>query len=438
MRITTGSDASHPLLVRLVEQLSSQGDGPWDVTGFLDEFWRDVAERGTPLRQSLPDGQTRITYLWREGADADYDGVSVEGWPQLAVLAGTDVWFGEADVPGDYVDAYCFNLSVDGKTLNEDIHEPWAMSFADKLNPVAVAEQDSHYPRNIVAARGLLPRRQPVGSTRILRVPCTRLELPEREAEHPAFFPAWVYQPARSATTVETPLPVVVLVNGQFLESSDALAILDDAMASGELAPALVVTACSRPRPSGWAAGRAVYEPGDYEFEGVQWREHTAWGWRNGYGPHDLSDFLVAELLPALREHYAIRPGVHLVSWDTGAQAALATAAGAHEQVDSVTLLLPAGLYGDDQPHLERTFPNDASVQALNDVLSRRSARVAVSEPTSRSGSYSWADEGADALCRAVDSRLTESIARVPLTDPNIAAGAYALVPAIQWALGSA
>lgn len=435
MRITTGSDASHPLLVRLVEQLSNQGEGPWDVTGLLAEFWQDVAEVGTPLLQSLPDGQTRITYLWREGADADYDGVSVEGWPQLAVLAGTDVWFGEADVPDDYVDAYCFNLSVDGKTVNEDVHEPWATSYADKLNPVAVTEQDAYYPRNIVAARGVLPRGELAGSTRILRVPSTQLELPERTAEHPAFFPVWVYEPPRSATATETPLPVVVLINGQFLESSDALAILDDAMASGELAPALVVTACSRPRPSGWAAGRAVYEPGDYEFDGVEWREHTAWGWRNGYGPRDLSDFLLTELLPALRGHFAVRPGVHLVSWDTGAEPALATAAGAHEQVDSVTLLLPSGLYGDDQPHLERTFPSDASVQALNDVLSTRAARVAISEPTPRSGRYSWVDEGADALVAAIDSSLAEGIARVPLTDPNIAAGAYALVPAIQWAL---
>ncbi len=433
MKITTGSEATHPLLVDLIARLPQETDEPWDAGAAVAVFWQSVAEAGTPLRQSLGDGRVRLTYLWRERAETGHDAVRVEdgrGTLPLAYLAGTDVWFAEEDVPADYVDLYCFALSIDGRTIDEDVHEPWPASFSDEFNTTPVCEEDAAYARNIASAQAPLPRRASRGSIRVQGVPCTRLELPDARSGHPrpGLFPVWVYRPAEPSAGGRAPLPVVVLMNGQLLDSSDAAAILDDAMDAGRVRPALVVAAGRQPRASGWADGHAVYEPRDLLFSPETMREHTAWGWRHGHGPHDLGPFLAEELLPTLHDAYEIEPVVHLVAWGEGAQAALATACSAPAQVASVTLLAPRPLHARPEGAVGAATSSDI----LEELAGSAGCRVAISQPTARTGAYRWHDDLAERLCAA---RGAASVARVPLSDPNIAAAGAALVQALDWAL---
>lgn len=88
-----------PTLQRLARQLDAGGD--------TDEFWRDMAARGTPLVEPFDNDHRRVTFLWR-GARQN---VFILGSPAgdhdpLFRLGMSDVWFRSYVVPADTLMQY--------------------------------------------------------------------------------------------------------------------------------------------------------------------------------------------------------------------------------------------------------------------------------------------------------------------------------------------
>lgn len=330
MRITDGADAQHRFVQDLVRVLPARDSGPWrGAEGDTALFWERVERSGTPLLTTTGGGDVVATFVWREEEDSEIDTVVVsvdDAQIPLALIAGTDVWYVDEVFTGPVAAPYCFHVGTSGRVFPEDVHEPWPMSFADPLNSWQVAEEDASYPRNIVRTVGLLERDAMNGSMHVLEPPATLLRGPRVTSR----FPVHVYEPPRALTASDASLPLAVLMNGQFAESSDLLAQLDAAMSASMLPPALVVIPGSRRSPE----------------------EFTAWGWRNGRGPHELSPHLRHELLPALRDVFAVTGEIHLVAWSYAASGATRTALRL-DGIASVTLLHPDAVHGEGGSTIE-------------------------------------------------------------------------------------
>ncbi|MBQ9917202.1 MAG: hypothetical protein IJO71_08380 [Microbacterium sp.] len=325
LRITNGDDARHPFVQDLVRGLPNDDSRPWLVAeGDIAFFWQRVERRGTPLLTQTDDGSIVATFVWRESEGSEIDTVVVsidDAWIPLALIAGTPVWYADQVFTSPVAAPYCFHIGTDGQVFPEDVHEPWPMSFADPFNPWLVTEEDASYPRNVMRTEGLRERDALNGTVHLLEPPATLLRGPRVTSR----FPVYIYEPLPALTTSDASLPMVVLMNGQFAESSDLLAQLDSAMTEGILPPSLVAIPGSRRGPDSF----------------------TAWGWRNGYGPHDLSPYLRHELIPALRKEFAFSPEIHLVAWSYAASAATRTSLRL-DRIASVTLLHPEAVRSED------------------------------------------------------------------------------------------
>ncbi|MGD1824120.1 enterochelin esterase [Chromobacterium violaceum] len=129
------------------------------------QWWDRLAAAGAPLRERLPDGRVRVTFLWRDPAGgpaasatvrvyADVNSVTDHHSPQpqsLSRLGDTDVWWWQAVLPADWRGSYAYIPVSAGQTPpapNADVresrlrHREWWLSImgqaiADPLNPAA-------------------------------------------------------------------------------------------------------------------------------------------------------------------------------------------------------------------------------------------------------------------------------------------------------------
>lgn len=349
------------------------------------------------------------TFVRRDESGGDVDRVVAaldgEGDHDLALLAGTDVWYVELPLPRDYAGLYCFNLGVDGSIIEEDEHERWPASFSDEFNHRRAHDVDAIYRRHILRVSGEADDAGLVGRTDVLTTSANSLSTPTPTST----FTVHAHQPPHAS---ETPLPIILLMNGQFLESSDLLEQLDHAMSEGVLPPALLVM------------------PGDRH----NGRTHTAWGWRNAYGPHDLAPYLRHELLPELAARYALTDEIHLLSWDYTAYATLRTAL-AVQSVTSVTLFEPSEVARAD------TGGFGFWDQVGLDAMARAAAwlldggrLVQLSELTRRTNRHD-APQASEDLAARVAALTSRPLPRVALPDPNIVSAASAAVSALAHAL---
>lgn len=415
VRITDGGTARHPLVIELVNSLPSNSSEPWDTNVDLIRFWQCVEAAGTPLLSEGDNDGVTATFVWRDSggqSDVDMVFVDLELWQSpLALLAGTDVWYVDVQLPPDYSSGYSINLGAQGKIVTEDVHEPWAASYDDPLNQWPIRAEDSNYPRNVVRASGLPQHEQLRGDMSRISVPALLLNGP-RPAKA---FPVSVYKPPSSVTSSKAPLPVVIFFNGQFVESSDALPLLERAMADGRLAPALFVI------------------PGSLRSDD----DHTAWGWRNGYGPHNLSDHLTQELLPALEAEHDLSGGIHLVAWGYASHAAVRTAIGC-ARVVSLTLLNPAAVIDERRPGASLSLlPQWPNLEGFDRIaedlvpLMRSNCFVQLSEFPTEDGDPSASDTSTR-LAGRVAAETGRTIARIPLNNSDMVAGASALLLALD------
>ncbi|CCJ73253.1 putative esterase [Cronobacter condimenti 1330] len=119
-----------PTLQALARHLSGGGD--------TQAFWRNIAERGTPLVEPVDDNHRRITFLWR-GARKN---VFILGSPAgdhdpLFRLGLSDVWFRSYVVPADTLMQYKLAPDVPQihGTPREQRRAILATAQADPLNP---------------------------------------------------------------------------------------------------------------------------------------------------------------------------------------------------------------------------------------------------------------------------------------------------------------
>lgn len=115
---------SSPTLQRLQQQLNN-ATNQTEKTQLLQDFWQTIAERGTPLIESLtkPSNgqQVKMTFLWR----AARHNVRLIGGPAndhiwLTRLPDSDVWFKSFDVPNDTRLSYQFAPDIPTLALAED------------------------------------------------------------------------------------------------------------------------------------------------------------------------------------------------------------------------------------------------------------------------------------------------------------------------------
>jgi len=397
--------------------------GPWRVEGDLARFWDEVEAIGSPLLSEGEDDMVTATFLWRDqserqGIDMVVVSLELRNEP-LALLAGTDIWFVDVWLPRDYAGGYCFHLGTDGVIFNEDLHEPWAMSFGDPLSRWPIHEEDTLYPRNIVRASGLPQPEQLRGEVHRVLIPSLLLDGPRPTPS----FPVSVYEPPRSVANSDTYLPAVIFLNGQFVESSDALPLLDRAMDramdEGRLLPALLVIPDSL---------RSL-------------DEHSAWGWRNRHGPHDLSAYLTQELLPALEVEHDLSGAIHLIAWGYAAHAAVRTAIGCNRVV-SITLLNPIRVrdfqaVGTSRAASWPTAEWKRFDRIADDLvtLMRSSCFVQLSKLSPREDRPSREDSS-EQLAAIVAAQTGRHLDRIQLSNADLVAGASALLPALARVLG--
>lgn len=405
----------HLLIAQLVAAL-----GPEPRDDLLDAFWAEVERRGTPLLEPHPSGEGfTATFLYRlpvrriavfgnyTDVQVVFDGDYVKGIVDLEHIDGTTVWHGEAHIPDRFTGEYCFNLWDRDGRITEDIHEPWAMSFADEYNPLRAAAYGSAYGRNLVVTtpariRADVARGEVVEfgvDARLLMPPHLerrRAELSDRQMLHQV----WAYRPADEHRTGDD-LPCVLLLDGQYLEHVDLPAILDTAIADGRIPPVAVVT-------SGWNDGN-----------------RNSWGWRHGYGPASMAEFLDGALWSALVCELGVRPPVHLVAYEWTARRAVGTAAGS-ALVGSVTLLDP----WDPPEDMRVRYLSSGDAPLLTEVGRLGEVQLVLGWPEPRSGAFAWHSETLRALAE------TRPAVRVPLRDQNIYAATDALIESIAATVG--
>lgn len=252
------------------------------VTGAVESFWNDVAAEGTPLIEPVAGdpGRMLITFVWR-GRD-DLAGVAVEGGPggnapsPLFRLAGADLWFRSYEAPADARFTYRFRESFAGGATT---------AVADPLNPRQIDVFDGverptavPAPPSSVVELACAPR-QPwaqaydeVAAGLIDKHPFVSRILGNQRL-------VWVYTPPGYPDG--GPYPSMVAFDGALMVSQTlALPTTLDNLGAAGLVPPMVAVMVSNPNPSTRVRELPCYEP--------------------------FVDFLGAELVPWLRNHYAV------------------------------------------------------------------------------------------------------------------------------------
>lgn len=417
----------HPLVEQLTSAVTRSRLAEQAGAERLDAFWAEVAGLGTPLLEDVDD-RTRATFLFREHLD---HGRSARSYTQvwlswddgpvhdLQLLPRTDVWWAEIELPDNFTGVYAFHCADKGGTICEDVHEPWPMTFADAYaRPGSeTVHPDEAYGAYVVSTK--TRAEAPPGTVSTFDVPAGLLPLPARvwhdaagahRDPHPETFPVWCYEPAGLPAE---PAPVVILMAGQFLDAMDLAGALDRGIDGGTMPPAIVVA------------------PGN--FRGG----HKAWGWRNGFGPDELSEFFGRALLPALRDRFPIDDSVHLVAWNYTTPSAIETARRLPQarsvilldpSIDGVRAPLRTVSYGAPGGAPARVVERHWSIgAAFREVAAARPRlAVALGVPPRRGGDFAWQYyHGAEARAAAVESGLP--VVGFEVTDGNVVAAGEAI-----------
>ena len=102
--------AQGPMLLAIQQQLQQH---PEQRQKILNQFWRLVQQRGTPLIEPLNATSSRVTFLWR-GATHNVRLVSGPSHDHewLTRLTGSDIWFKELIVENQFIGGYLFAVDI--------------------------------------------------------------------------------------------------------------------------------------------------------------------------------------------------------------------------------------------------------------------------------------------------------------------------------------
>jgi enterochelin esterase-like enzyme len=218
-----------------------------------EEFWAEVAERGTPLVEQAADDEVWLTFLYR--SHEPLKSVSVFGGPAgwdppanvMHHLAGTDVWYLTFRVRADLRCTY--SLAVDDvdrpAAKAENWYERTAHWFADPLNPVTFVypEDELTGTRHTVISVAELPG-APAQPWITPRAGGPRGELVQHLHRSDVLGNErriWVYTPPGHRPDDE-PLPLLVMFDGgTVLGPMPIPTILDNLIADGRIPPMIAV-----------------------------------------------------------------------------------------------------------------------------------------------------------------------------------------------------
>ena len=239
----------------------------------LQAFWRDVAGKG-PILEAIAgnDDDMDVTFLWRQLYDTR--NVLLEWGPYedyMSHLPGTDVWYKTVRLRrGTRID---YVISPNDRAASR-----WATTQLDPLNPRKFPDDPTYR----FVSRSVLDMPGAPDEQWALRTPSRRGTIEEKTVDSSLLKGPnriWVYTPpgySRSAG----PYPLVILLDGAAYVSNRfgaAPTTLDNLINEGRIRPAVV---CFDPRNRGNSAG----------IQGAETFGHA----------------LVKELIPPLRESYAI------------------------------------------------------------------------------------------------------------------------------------
>lgn len=234
-----------PRLAMLRKQLKN------GEAGVLDNFWREVKQRGTPLVEPIPsdDKHVLVTFLWRGGPEtknvglvSDLPGGAAEAPEKnlLTNLPGTNVWFKTYRVRSDARFTYYLSPNDSLVPRAEKKEKDWETWQADPLNPRHfVQHEDRDYVRSLVELPGAAPipwlearSDAPKGRTEEFHLSSMLL------GEERRF---WVYTPP-GYTVTGRPYDLLVFFDGQmYAQMIPAATIIENLLAGGRIRPPAVL-----------------------------------------------------------------------------------------------------------------------------------------------------------------------------------------------------
>ncbi len=297
-----------PRLVALEKQLKS-GDA-----AALDNFWREVKQRGTPLVESIPghDNYVLVTFLWRGGRERNVGLFSalpgVGDAPEknlLANLPGTNVWFKTYKLRKDSRFTYYLspNDSLVPRAQRKD--KDWDTLLADPLNPhhFVMHEEQRDWVGSLVELPGAPPLRWLEARPEIPKGRTEMFHLSSKILGDERRF--WVYT-SPGYETESKPYPLLVLFDGwEYAQMIPTATIIENLLAAGKIHPLVVVMVDEKERDVELACNES------------------------------FNEFLVRELIPWAREHYRItsNPSETIIGGQSFAGLAAAFAGLRHPEV---------------------------------------------------------------------------------------------------------
>ena len=206
----------------------------------LAKFWAETTARGTPLVEPLDGESVLVTFLWRGAAPSTraWWGVDVP----LALLPGTDLWYGTQVMPADLRTTYCLvhgeptGAPRDSSGRGEvhlDLANPFRVGFpADPADP---DDYDSFL--SLLELPGAPPEPWITPRPGVTSGSVTEVVLPGAALGGPR--PMAVYRPAGTSTSG---LPVVVVFDGFLARRVLCVpTVLGNLIAAGRIPPCVAL-----------------------------------------------------------------------------------------------------------------------------------------------------------------------------------------------------
>ena len=207
-----------------------------DGASALDEFWKEIEQRGSPIIEPAEDGDCYATFLWRDdGTTKSVDVIQdwgADGIREHAMtrLQGTDIWYKTRRMPSDTRTSY--QLAPDPLPDAQAGAIPF---ITDPLNPNQILQYADENGFKIWFSRLVLPD-APAQPWKNAQVPEGSITLHTPFADERNI---WVYLPS---SPVPPPYSLLVVFDGRFAaEIFELPKMLDVRIAEGKIRPTLAV-----------------------------------------------------------------------------------------------------------------------------------------------------------------------------------------------------
>ena len=220
------SDLISPRLQRLSREMQAEG------AFALERFWEEITQHGSPLVEPDPNGNSWVTFLWRDDGLARQIAV-IQDWGadgireyHMTGLPGSDVWYVTRQMRNDTRTTYQLSPSA-----SDDPSQP-APYQLDPLNPNMFTAYLSETGHNILFSLLELPEAPPLPWRGTHSIPAGTIKLHQPFDDQRRL---WVYLPSIHLTN---PVPPLVVFDGrQYKEMLHLPEMLDYLIAQRQIPP---------------------------------------------------------------------------------------------------------------------------------------------------------------------------------------------------------